>query len=152
MKTPIMAPTGPSSMPTAPPMIFPLHFILVMVAALTTAPAMIDHTSSAETPLFQTELPGLTPLHRGKVRDLYAVDAGHMLIVTTDRLSAFDVVLPDPIPGKGRVLNEISMFWFARTGHIVPNHLSALSVASVVSDPQQRALLEGRAVVVRRLR
>jgi phosphoribosylaminoimidazole-succinocarboxamide synthase len=90
--------------------------------------------------------------HRGKVRDIYAVDDDHMLIVATDRLSAFDVVLPDPIPGKGRVLNEISLFWFARTGHIVPNHLSALSVASIVSDVAQRELLEGRAVIVKRLR
>ena len=62
--------------------------------------------------------------HQGKVRDIYAVDEQHMLIVTTDRLSAFDVVLPDPIPGKGRVLTQISNFWFERTRHIVPNHLA----------------------------
>ena len=75
-----------------------------------------------------------------------------MLIVSTDRLSAFDVVLPDPIPGKGRVLNEISLFWFARTGHIVPNHLSGLPVSSIAADPAEQALLEGRAVIVKRLR
>jgi phosphoribosylaminoimidazole-succinocarboxamide synthase len=73
----------------------------------------------AETAVYDTELAGLTRLHRGKVRDLYALDDDHMLIVATDRLSAFDVVLPDPIPGKGRVLNEISLFWFARTAHII---------------------------------
>jgi phosphoribosylaminoimidazole-succinocarboxamide synthase len=75
-----------------------------------------------------------------------------MLIVSTDRLSAFDVVMPDPIPGKGCVLNEISLFWFARTRHIIPNHLSGLDVASIVTDAAQRQLLEGRAVIVKRLR
>jgi phosphoribosylaminoimidazole-succinocarboxamide synthase len=92
---------------------------------LTTTPGTYSQSS-----VFETDLTGLTRTHRGKVRDIYAVDDDHMLIVATDRLSAFDVVLPDPIPGKGRVLNEISMFWFARTGHIVPNHLSAVSIAS----------------------
>jgi phosphoribosylaminoimidazole-succinocarboxamide synthase len=105
----------------------------------------------AETAVYETELAGLTRLHRGKVRDLYALDADRMLIVATDRLSAFDVVLPDPIPGKGRVLNEISLFWFARTAHIVPNHLTGLPLSAAVSDPVQRELLDGRAVIVRRL-
>ena len=72
--------------------------------------------------------------------------------MTTDRLSAFDVVLPDPIPGKGRVLNAISNFWFARTSHIVPNHLTGRAVDELVSDPAERAALEGRAVIVRRLK
>jgi phosphoribosylaminoimidazole-succinocarboxamide synthase len=106
----------------------------------------------AETSVFDTDLAGLTRIHRGKVRDIYAVDSAHMLIVSTDRLSAFDVVLPDPIPGKGRVLNEISLFWFARTGHIVPNHLSGLSVDSLGLDGEQRRLLDGRTVIVKRLR
>jgi phosphoribosylaminoimidazole-succinocarboxamide synthase len=101
--------------------------------------------------VFETHLKGLTPLHRGKVRDIYAVDDEHMLIVATDRLSAFDVVMPDPVPGKGRVLNEISLFWFARTGHIIPNHLSGVAIADVVGDPDERAMLDGRAVVVKRL-
>jgi phosphoribosylaminoimidazole-succinocarboxamide synthase len=79
------------------------------------------------------------------------VDAQFVLMVTTDRLSAFDVVLPDPIPDKGRVLNAISNFWFAKTRHLVPNHLSGRSLASAVRDPQDLALLEGRAVIVRRL-
>jgi phosphoribosylaminoimidazole-succinocarboxamide synthase len=102
--------------------------------------------------VFETDLTGLTRIHRGKVRDIYAIDTEHMLIVSTDRLSAFDVVLPDPIPGKGQVLNEISLFWFARTGHIVPNQLSGRAVNSVVTDPAQQRLLERRAVIVKRLR
>ncbi len=95
---------------------------------------------------------GLERLHEGKVRDIYALDATSMLIVTTDRLSAFDVVLPDPIPDKGRVLNAISNFWFGRTQHLIPNHLTGRELASVISDEDERALLEGRAVIVRRLR
>ncbi len=133
-------------------MIFPLHFILAMVAALILNPAMIDHTTDTETTLFQSQLPQLTALHRGKVRDLYAVDAEHMLIVTTDRLSAFDVVLPDPIPGKGRVLNDISIFWFGRTAAIMPNHLSGMPLSAVISDPVQLRTLEGRSVIVKRVR
>jgi len=105
----------------------------------------------ADAPLFETALSGLTPLHRGKVRDLYAVDAEHMLIVTTDRFSAFDVVLPDPIPGRARVLQAISLFWFDRTASLVPNHLTHRPLATVISDPAQRAALEGRAMIVRRL-
>jgi phosphoribosylaminoimidazole-succinocarboxamide synthase len=101
--------------------------------------------------VYRTELRGLEKIHEGKVRDIYAVDARTMLIVTTDRLSAFDVVLPDPIPEKGRVLNQISNFWFGRTGHIVPNHLTERTIDSVVRDPDERALLEGRSVVVRKL-
>jgi phosphoribosylaminoimidazole-succinocarboxamide synthase len=101
--------------------------------------------------VFRTSLHGLERLHEGKVRDIYSAGPDALLIVTTDRLSAFDVVLPDPIPGKGRVLNEISNFWFARTRHIVPNHLTGRSVADLVKDPAERAALEGRSVIVRRL-
>ncbi|TAK51795.1 MAG: phosphoribosylaminoimidazolesuccinocarboxamide synthase [Gammaproteobacteria bacterium] len=103
-------------------------------------------------PVFETRLTGLTLLHRGKVRDNYALDDERLLIVATDRLSAFDVVLPDPIPGKGQVLTAISDFWFARTRHIVRNHLSGEPLAKYVADPAERAMLEGRAVVVERLR
>jgi phosphoribosylaminoimidazole-succinocarboxamide synthase len=102
--------------------------------------------------LYRTELSGLAKIHEGKVRDLYAVDADTMLIVTTDRLSAFDVVLPDPIPDKGRVLNGISNFWFGQTRHLVPNHLTGRELAGVVRNADERAVLEGRAVIVRRLR
>ncbi len=108
--------------------------------------------------LHTTELPGLRRLHQGKVRDIYELDASSMLIVTTDRLSAFDVVLPDPIPGKGRVLNEMSNFWFGRTTHIVPNHLTGRRIVTdarleaAVPDAAERARLEGRSVIVHRLR
>jgi phosphoribosylaminoimidazole-succinocarboxamide synthase len=99
-----------------------------------------------------TELRHLRRLHTGKVRDIYEIDAATMLIVTTDRLSAFDVVLPDPIPHKGRVLTEISNFWFARTGHIVPNQLSDHRLDELPLDPDERRMLEGRAMIVRRLK
>ena len=102
--------------------------------------------------VYRTRLAGLERLHEGKVRDIYAVDADALLIVTTDRLSAFDVVLPDPIPDKGRVLNSISNFWYGKTTHLVPNHLTGRSLEGVVKDPAERALLAGRAVIVRRLK
>jgi phosphoribosylaminoimidazole-succinocarboxamide synthase len=107
--------------------------------------------STHQHPLFESHVPGLPMLHRGKVRDIYEVDAEHMLIVTTDRLSAFDVVLPDPIPGKGRVLTAVSNFWFARTAGWMPNHLAAMPLEEVVPDPAIRAELEGRSAIVRRL-
>lgn len=100
----------------------------------------------------ESHLSSLTRLHQGKVRDLYAVDAHSMLIVTTDRLSAFDVILPDPIPGKGRVLTEISKFWFAKTAHIVPNHLTQRDLSEIISDPVELALLVDRALIVKRLK
>jgi phosphoribosylaminoimidazole-succinocarboxamide synthase len=102
--------------------------------------------------LHESELPGLELISRGKVRDIYAVDDAHLLIVTTDRLSAFDVVLPQPIPGKGEVLTRVANFWFSRTRHIIPNHLADIPLADVVTDPAQRARLGDRAIVVRRLR
>ena len=102
--------------------------------------------------VYRTALAGLRRIHEGKVRDLYAVDDDSILIVTTDRLSAFDVVLPDPIPDKGRVLNGISNFWFARTAQLVPNHLTGRDPAELARSAEERALLAGRAVIVRRLR
>jgi phosphoribosylaminoimidazole-succinocarboxamide synthase len=107
---------------------------------------------SESPPVFRSHVPGLKQIHAGKVRDLYEVDASTMLIVTTDRLSAFDVVLPDPIPGKGQVLNQISQFWFERARSIAPNHLTGRALASIISDPAVRAPLEGRSVIVRRLK
>jgi phosphoribosylaminoimidazole-succinocarboxamide synthase len=101
--------------------------------------------------LFQSDLKGLPLINRGKVRDIYAVDDARMLVVTTDRLSAFDVVLPQPIPGKGEVLTRVSNFWFARTAELVPNHLTGIDVSEVVTDPEERRSLGERAVVVRRL-
>ncbi len=99
----------------------------------------------------RTALRNLKKINEGKVRDIYEVDAQTLLIVTTDRLSAFDVILPDPIPDKGRVLNQISNFWFDRTRHIIPNHLTGRPLESAVADADERAMLEGRAVIVRRL-
>jgi phosphoribosylaminoimidazole-succinocarboxamide synthase len=106
---------------------------------------------SQSAPLFESRLRGLKKIHQGKVRDIYDVDAEHLLIVTTDRLSAFDVVLPDPIPFKGEVLTQISLFWFAKTAHMIANHLSTLTVEEVVADAQERAQLAGRAMVVKKL-
>ncbi len=85
------------------------------------------------------------------MRDIYDVDDEHLLIVATDRLSAFDVVLPDPIPFKGQVLTQISLFWFAKTTHITPNHVSEVRIEDVVSDASERAQLAGRAMVVKKL-
>jgi phosphoribosylaminoimidazole-succinocarboxamide synthase len=102
-------------------------------------------------PLSNSSLSSLALLQRGKVRDIYAVDHEHMLIITTDRLSAFDVVLPTPIPHKGEVLTSLSNFWFGRTRHIVPNHLTAIDPQSVVEEGD-RSQVTARAVVVRRLR
>lgn len=114
-----------------------------MVASLNTSSPAAVH---------ETRLASLQRIHRGKVRDVYAIDDASLLIIATDRLSAFDVILPDPIPGKGRILNSISNFWFARTGHIIPNHLLDRPLADVLPDPAELAQAEGRAVVARRLR
>jgi len=108
--------------------------------------------TSASPPLLQSNVAGLKRIHQGKVRDIYEVDADHMLIVTTDRLSAFDVVLPDPIPGKGSVLTRISRFWFDRTAHIIPNHLTDYPLERAVPDAAQRALIADRSMVVRKLK
>ena len=102
--------------------------------------------------LYESKLRDLPLIGRGKVRDIYAVGDDHLLVVATDRLSAFDVVLPQPIPGKGEVLTRVSNFWFGRTAGLIPNHLSGIPVAEVVTDPAERAQLGERAVVVRRLK
>ena len=107
--------------------------------------------ANAPADIYETALTTLPLLHRGKVRDVYAVDADHLLIVTTDRLSAFDVVMPDPIPGKGRVLHQISEFWFDQTAGIVGNHRSPRRLTELISDPAELALLAGRASIVKRL-
>jgi phosphoribosylaminoimidazole-succinocarboxamide synthase len=106
---------------------------------------------SQSPPLFESRIRGLKKIHQGKVRDIYDVDPDHLLIVTTDRLSAFDVVLPDPIPSKGEVLTRISEFWFEKTRHIVANQLTALKVEDLVSDPGERAALAHRSMVVKKL-
>ncbi|MEJ1296010.1 MAG: phosphoribosylaminoimidazolesuccinocarboxamide synthase [Candidatus Sedimenticola sp. (ex Thyasira tokunagai)] len=101
--------------------------------------------------LLESDLSHLKLLNRGKVRDIYDVDQEHMLIVTSDRLSAFDVILPQPIPGKGEVLTRVANFWFERTRNIIPNHLSDKPLEEVVPDAAQRKLLGDRALVVRKL-
>jgi phosphoribosylaminoimidazole-succinocarboxamide synthase len=102
-------------------------------------------------PLHQSSLQSLKFLHRGKVRDLYEIDAQRLLIVQTDRLSAFDVILPTPIPGKGEVLTALSLFWFRRLAHVLPNHLLEIDPLTVVA-PGERDQIAGRAMVVRRLK
>lgn len=102
--------------------------------------------------LFESKLSNLPLIHKGKVRDIYEVDNDHLLIVTTDRLSAFDVVLPDPIPGKGAILNATSNFWFDYFKDTVANQLSDKSLQEVVPDAAERAPLVGRAIVVKKLK
>jgi len=102
--------------------------------------------------LYESKLSGLERVSQGKVRDIYAVDDQHLLIVTSDRLSAFDVILPDPIPGKGAVLTNMSNFWFARTKDIVPNHLTDIALADVITDADERATVGDRTIVVKRLK
>jgi len=93
----------------------------------------------------------LTLIHQGKVRDSFYLDDNHMLIVASDRLSAFDVILPDPVPGKGALLTRVSNFWFEKTRDIIANHLTGIPLSDVIADPQLVALLEDRSVIVRRL-
>lgn len=110
-----------------------------------------DMSESPPNALFESHLESLEPIQRGKVRDIYRVDPARLLIVASDRLSAFDVVLPDPIPGKGIVLTSISNFWFERLRDVIPNHLTDIDPESVVSGPEERAIVRDRSVVVRRL-
>lgn len=109
----------------------------------------MNHTAA---PLFETTIKSLPLIHKGKVRDIYAVDDDHMLIVTTDRLSAFDVVLPTPIPGKGQVLTAVSAFWFGELMDIIDNQMSTMTLEQALPDAAERAQVEGRAMVVRRLK
>ena len=102
--------------------------------------------------LFESDIPGLDLIARGKVRDIYSVDDDHLLIVTTDRLSAYDVVMPSPIPGKGRVLTQISLFWFDMMSDLVENQLTELTVDDVLPDSAAAAPLRDRALVVKRLK
>ena len=102
--------------------------------------------------LMQSQINSLPFLHRGKVRDIYAVDADKLLVVQTDRLSAFDVILPDPIPGKGAVLTTVSNFWFKKLSHVIPNHLTGIAPESVVKTDAEREQVSGRAFVVKKLK
>lgn len=112
-----------------------------------------DHGAKpVPTTLLQSNLPGMNLIHRGKVRDVYALWDRELLIVATDRLSAFDVVLPDPIPGKGEMLCQISNFWFGQTAHLVRNHLTGKSVAGVLPAGTDAVLYEKRSIVTKRLK
>ena len=104
------------------------------------------------TTLLQSSIKSLPFLHRGKVRDIYAVGEDKLLVIQTDRLSAFDVILDDPIPGKGEVLTALSNFWFGKLGHLVPNHMTGIDPESVVSGEAERAEVRGRAMVVKKLK
>ncbi len=108
--------------------------------------------TDSNTSLFQSDINSLPLLNRGKVRDIYDVDANHLLIVTSDRISAFDVVLPDPVPGKGSVLTTVSNFWFARTENLIANHLTGRSLDSAGLSKDEVKQLEGRSIVVRKLK
>jgi phosphoribosylaminoimidazole-succinocarboxamide synthase len=102
--------------------------------------------------VFESNLKSLRKIGKGKVRDIYAVGGDKMMIVVSDRLSAFDVVLPDPIPDKGRVLNELAGFWFGKLGHVVPNHLTGIDPESVVKGEDEKAQVRGRSMVVKKLK
>ena len=108
----------------------------------------MDHADA----LFESSIPGLPLIGRGKVRDIYSVDADHLLIVTSDRLSAYDVVMPDPVPGKGAVLTRMSVFWFRMMTDIIDNQLTELTVDDVVDDPDLLPELRDRSLVVKRLK
>ncbi len=103
-------------------------------------------------PLYESTLTSLPKIASGKVRDIYAVGADKMLLVTSDRLSAFDVVLGDPIPDKGRVLTAMANFWFEKLGHVVPNHLTGIDPESVVGLGDEKAQVRGRSIVVKKLK
>jgi phosphoribosylaminoimidazole-succinocarboxamide synthase len=103
-------------------------------------------------PLLQSSIKSLPLINHGKVRDIYDVDTDKMLIITTDRLSAFDVILPTPIAGKGAVLTQIANFWFDKLAHIIPNHLTGIAPESVVKDVAEHAQLGERAIVVKKLK
>lgn len=105
----------------------------------------------ANSPLLQTNIPSLKQLHQGKVRDIYAIDDKTMLLVSSDRLSAFDVILPTAIENKGAMLTQMANFWFEKLKHVVPNHLTGIAPDSVVTNPLEKAQLGSRAVVVKKL-
>lgn len=102
--------------------------------------------------LHTTHIKSLPLLHKGKVRDIYDIDDSHMLIVTTDRISAFDVVMPSAIPGKGMILNQVTRFWMEKLAHIIPNHLSSMPLEDALPDAEERAEVENHAMIVKKLK
>lgn len=112
----------------------------------------MDEGTALSNTLTQSSIKSLKLIHQGKVRDIYDIDANTMLLIATDRLSAFDVILPTPIQDKGAILTEIANFWFEKLGHIVPNHLTGIDPSAVVADPAEKAQLGKRALVVKKLK
>lgn len=112
----------------------------------------MDEGTALSNTLTQSSIKSLPLIHQGKVRDIYDIDANTMLLIATDRLSAFDVILPTPIQNKGAILTEIANFWFEKLGHIVPNHLTGIHPDTVVSDATEKAQLGKRALVVKKLK
>lgn len=102
--------------------------------------------------LHTSQISNLKRLHTGKVRDIYEIDDEHMLIITTDRISAFDVVMPTPIPDKGKILNQVTRFWLNKLQHIIPNHLADIPLQDIISDETERKSVENHAMVVKRLK
>ncbi|NND89531.1 MAG: phosphoribosylaminoimidazolesuccinocarboxamide synthase [Granulosicoccus sp.] len=112
----------------------------------------MNSTTVAEDGLHTSTIQSLTLHYRGKVRDIYVIDDAHWLIIATDRVSAFDVILPDVIPGKGKLLTQLSLFWFNRVRALIPNHLVSMPLETLLPDPGERAQAEGRCMIVKRLR
>ena len=102
--------------------------------------------------LHTSHISNLKLLHKGKVRDIYEIDDKHMLIITSDRISAFDVIMPTAIPDKGRILNEVTRFWLNKLRHIIPNHLADINLADIITDENERKAVEHHAMVVKRLK
>lgn len=102
--------------------------------------------------LHTSQISNLKLLHKGKVRDIYEIDDNHMLIITSDRISAFDVIMPTAIPDKGIILNEVTRFWLDKLQHVIPNHLSDMSLAEVITDDTERAAVAEHAMIVKRLK
>lgn len=100
----------------------------------------------------ETHIKSLQRLYSGKVRDIYAVDDDHLLMIATDRVSAYDVILPTPMPGKGRLLTDIALFWFGQMTDLVPNHLTALKLEDILTDQEDYAQAAGRSMIVKRLK
>ena len=111
-----------------------------------------DYPGMNDTALFESSITDLPMIGRGKVRDIYSVDDDHLLVVTTDRLSAYDVVMPDPVPGKGRVLTELSLFWFRMMADVIDNQLTNVTVDEVVSDKRVCDAIRDQSLVVKRLK
>jgi phosphoribosylaminoimidazole-succinocarboxamide synthase len=124
----------------------------VLIGLLRKQVFLMDEGTALSNTLTQSSIKSLKLIHQGKVRDIYDIDANTMLLIATDRLSAFDVILPTPIQDKGAILTEIANFWFEKLGYIVPNHLTGIDPSTVVADAAEKAQLGKRALVVKKLK